>query len=190
MFKNMISPKIISVLTAVIFAAGIVFAQDAPPPNQPFDEPRNRNRRDVLAELGLSQEQKQQFRRNNQAHRPLMNAAQQRMREANRELDVAIYADVVSEETIRAKLRAFQEAQAEVNKLRFMNELAIRKILTAEQLMRFREMRRLFAERMQQRMRGDQPRDASSPVPGSQFHRPGDRKPAARPAVRQNRPRT
>lgn len=187
MFKNMISPKIISVLTVIVFATGIVFAQDGPPPDQPFDEPRNPNRRDVLAELGLSQEQIQQFRRNNQAHRPLMNAAQQRMREANRELDLAIYADVVSEETIRAKLKAFQDMQAEVNRLRFMNELAIRKILTPEQLMRFREMRRRFAERMQQAPRRRPPGD-NQPVPANQFQRPNDKNPVARPAARQNRP--
>lgn len=188
MLKNMISPRIILGLTVIVFATGIVFAQDSPPPNQPFEEPRNGRRRDVLRELGLTQEQMQQFRRNNQAHRPLMNAAQQKMRDANRELDMAIYADVVSEETVREKLRAFQEAQAEVNRLRFMNELAIRKILTPDQLMRFREIRRRFAEQMQQRPRRRQPQDVNQPVPANQFQRPGDKNPTARPTSKQNRP--
>jgi len=82
-----------------------------------------------------------------------MNEAQRRMREANRELDMAIYADTVSESLVNTKLKAFQDAQAEITRLRFGNELAIRKILTQEQLVRFREMRRRFAEMRDAEMR-------------------------------------
>lgn len=124
------------------------FAQE-PPLEQ--DRRQERPRQDIeqpnlLAQLGLSKDQIQQFRLTNSVHRPLMQAAQQRLREANRELDLVIYADSVSEDDFRARLSVFQQAQAEVNRLRFANELAIRKILTPDQLVRFREMRRRFAE--------------------------------------------
>jgi len=157
MLKRFLSPIILFCFAAV------AFGQNGSPPDQVqrFDGPPPTERRpNPLDQLGLSKEQVQQLRRANQEHRPLMQAAQQRMREANRELDMAIYADTVSDENVRTRLRAFQESQNEVNRLRFMNELNIRKVLTPEQLVRFRDMRRRFAEaneRMQQRRQnGDQ----------------------------------
>ena len=42
---------------------------------------------------------------------------------------------------------AWNEELAEVARLRFMNELAVRRILTKEQLVRFRELRRRFDAR-------------------------------------------
>ena len=61
-------------------------------------------------------------------------------------LDDAIYADAFSQESYDARLREVQEAQSEITRLRFEGELAIRKVLTAEQLVRFRTMRELFEE--------------------------------------------
>jgi Spy/CpxP family protein refolding chaperone len=104
------------------------------------------DRPDILAQLGLSPDQVQQFRRLNAEHRPLMTEAQKRLRDATRDLDMAIYADAVSEDTVREKLRIFQTARAEIDRLRFVNELAIRKILTLEQLQRFRDFRKRMAD--------------------------------------------
>ncbi len=147
MFIKSLSPKLILLIATFVLTAGIAVAQDEPQPNQPpTDRQPNDDRSKILSQLGLTMDQIQQFRRVNQAHRPEITAAVQRLREANRELDMAIYADTVSEETVQTKLRAFHAAQAEVNKLRFMNELAIRKILTPDQLTLFREIRRRFAE--------------------------------------------
>ena len=147
--------KILSPLVLILALRVLVFAQEQPPQNPPGGERAN-----VLSQLGLSQEQVQQFRDRHAEHRPLMEAAQKRLREANRELDVAIYSDTLSEEAFQSKLRAFQEAQGEVTRLRFQNELSIRKILTPEQLTLFRELRRRFSnardfiqERQQQRRR-------------------------------------
>lgn len=144
MSRLSLSPRFLLTLAALIAFTGAAFGQDGPPGQD--RRPPNDQRPDPIAELGLSAEQIQQFRHLNQQHRPLMNDAQKRMREANRELDMAIYADVVSDGDIREKLKAFQDAQIEVNRLRFVHELNIRKILTHEQLVRFREMRRRFAE--------------------------------------------
>src|SRR5215213_5310176 len=162
MLNCSLSPKFFLVFAAFTAFANVTAAQDGPPPMQEQRAP-NDERPNLLAQLGLSPDQVQQFRRLNAEHRPLMNAAQKRMRDANRELDMAIYADSVSDDLVQSKVKTFQEAQAEVNRLRFANELAIRKILTLEQLVRFRDMRRRFAE-----MRGRQNRprgEAGDPRP-------------------------
>ena len=122
------------------------YGQDGPPPGDgPHDE-RSAGRPNLLAELGLSREQVQQIRRANQERRPAMMQAQRKLREANRALDMAIYQDVVRDDEFQIRLREFQAAQAEVAKLRFESELSVRRILTPEQLGRFREIRQRFAE--------------------------------------------
>jgi len=167
-----------------------MYGQDGPPPNpEPGVNRPRRDRPNLIEQLGLSPEQIQQFRKLNAEHRPLMNTAQKRLGDANRELDMAIYADTVSDDVVRAKLRAFQDAQAEISRLRFANELNIRRILTQDQLVRFRDMRRQFAE-----MNGRQQRQNNRPGMGDQ-HRDGppiQRSPGgnqlANPVRKENRP--
>lgn len=193
MLRHILSPKLFIATLLLSVAAA---AQDGPPPeNQP---PRNDDRPNILAELGLSPDQIQQFRRNNQAHRPRMNQAQQRLREANRDLDLAIYADSADEGLIQTRLKAFQEAQAEVTRLRFANELNIRKILTPEQLVRFRDIRDRIAaaaaEKLRRQRRGpDQQRPIQNglrprqdPV-NQQKRQPNTGSPLAQPVVRKGR---
>ena len=98
----------------------------------------------MLRQLGLTPQQVQRLRRVNAERRPQMDAAQKRVRDANKALDDAIYADQINESDIHARLKDMQTAQAEVLRLRFMNELAVRKVLTPEQLTRFRMMRERF----------------------------------------------
>jgi len=189
MFRKL-ALAIFGFIVAVGYLGTAVYGQDGPPPNpEPgVNRPRD-DRPNLMAQLGLSQDQIQQFRKLNAEHRPLMNEAQKRLRDANRELDMAIYADIVSDEAVHAKLKVFQDAQAEVNRLRFSNELNIRRILTQDQLVRFRDMRRQFAE-----MNGRQQRQNNRPGMGYQ-HRDGppmQRAPGAnqltRPASKENRP--
>lgn len=136
-------------------------AQGGPPPEdirdrpQPRDDgPRNRpgDRGQMLRELGLSREQMQQIRRMNEERRPVMEAAHRRMEAANRALDQAIYADTLDQTEIDNRLKEVNAAQNELNRLRFMNELQVRKVLTPEQLVKFREMREKF-ERMREDIR-------------------------------------
>jgi Spy/CpxP family protein refolding chaperone len=135
--------------------AGSVSAQEATPPEaqaQPGQQPdRPRDlRANFLHSLGLSDEQIQQIRQINIARRPLMDEAQKRLREASRALDAAIYADQVVDADVDARIRDVQTAQAEVSRIRFLNELAIRRVLTPEQLGRFRELRQRFEQGRQQ----------------------------------------
>jgi Spy/CpxP family protein refolding chaperone len=75
--------------------------------------------------------------------------AQQKWREANRRLDQAIYADNADETEIQARLKDAQAAQAELIKIRSATEFAVRQILTPDQLVKFRDIRRRFMERME-----------------------------------------
>lgn len=115
---------------------------------QQFDEPQ---RPQLLRELGLKPDQIRQIKMINGENREKMREANLRLREARKNLDAAIYSDYASDELVETVLREFQNAQAQVIKIRTMTELAIRKILTPEQLVRFRELREKFVEFRQNR---------------------------------------
>ena len=158
-----LSPKLsfLTIAAALLFALP-AFAQIDPRPDGPPQERRmaEDGRPNLLRELGLSQVQLQEIRRMNQARRPLMEEATSKLREANRALDMAIYADGLNEDDVAARLRDFQLAQGEVAKLRFQGELELRKILTPEQLNKFRALREQFGKRReirQNRRRGVPP---------------------------------
>ncbi|GIU82778.1 MAG: periplasmic heavy metal sensor [Acidobacteria bacterium] len=110
------------------------------PPRKEVTQPKRLSGK-VLQELGLTQEQIQKIRAVNQKMRPALRQAVAKLREANRELDEAIYADEVNEAVVTEKLQKLQVAQAEVTRLRIQLELEFRKILTAEQLEKFRQFR-------------------------------------------------
>jgi len=114
-------------------------------PRPPAEKPQD-IRQNALMQLGLSREQVQQIRRLNQERKPQMDEAQRRLREANAALDAAIYADQTNDADVDARMKEAQLAQAEVAKLRFANEYAVRKVLTPDQLVRFREIRQRFEQ--------------------------------------------
>jgi Spy/CpxP family protein refolding chaperone len=171
---------------ALLFFAATGYAQDVKTPDIPdaqhHDMQRPHDRRaNFLHKLGLSPEQMEQIRQINLERRPLIDDAQKRLREANRALDAAIYAEQVNESDFEAKLKDVQSAQAEVARIRFTNELAVRRVLTPEQLARFREMRQRFEQERRdgggrrgpaRRERGGPPQDAQpgrpAPPPDAQ----------------------
>jgi len=155
-------PKMLLFTACILVPAALASAQETktgepqadvhqPPPNEQPDVRGN-----MLRQLGLTREQFQQIRRIQVERGPMMKEAQLRFREANRALDAAIYADEVNEAVVQARLKDIQIAQAEVQRLRYMNELAVRRILTPEQLVHFRELRERF-ERARQNLEDARP---------------------------------
>ncbi len=142
--------KFLNLKSLIFFALLLVFpavfagAQD-------MQERPNMRPMKLLEQLGLSREQIQQIRRINQEKRPLMKDAQDKLREANRALDVAIYADTINEEDIKTRLKDVQTAQSEVIRLRSLMEFEVRKVLTAEQLAKFRQIRDELMQQMEER---------------------------------------
>lgn len=137
--------------TVVIF--GIVFfgsfSAVVAQVEKPLENERKieRNRRpNLLSELDLTEEQIRSIRRINRENRPLQRSAQQRLREANERLDEAIYADNTDEIQVQSRVKDLQNAQVELIKTRSASELAVRRILSVQQLAKFRDLRRKFAE--------------------------------------------
>ena len=136
-------------VVTLLFCITAANAQRTPPPDgakQDFVPPAEQQRPNLLGELGLSPEQTQQLRRMNIERKPRIEAANRRLREANRNLDQVIYGDSVDDGEFQIRLKEFQAAQAEVARIRFESELNVRRILTPDQLVKFRDIRRQFAE--------------------------------------------
>ncbi len=140
-------PKIVLSLAVSIVLSSAIFGQGESPRDDQ-DPPRRQgnNRPNVLRHLGLSPGQLQQIRQLNMRRRPIMEAAQLRFREANRRLDEAIYADQLNETEVQDRIKEVQESQSELIRMRSMSELTIRKVLTPEQLTRFRRLRQRYEE--------------------------------------------
>ena len=134
--------KLLLTSLVLLVVAAAALAQDVKSEASATPQPGNGN---LLQQLGLTPEQVSQIRQLNKQRKPAMEEAQLRAREANRALDAAIYADNVDDAQVAARLDELQKAQSDVLRIRSTNELAIRRILTPEQLGRFREMRRQVA---------------------------------------------
>jgi len=159
---NLLTLVFTGLLLSVCFST--VSAQPELPPSDAPNQNLNRKPRpNLLAELNLSPEQIQQIRRINREKQPLIREAQQRVREANRNLDAAIYADVGDETEIQSRLKEAQTAQAEVSKIRFLTEYAVRKVLNPDQLVKFREVRERFKERMESQPKKTEDRPLNAP---------------------------
>lgn len=148
--KNSFSTILFLLLTVICFHVDSVAqttplqeAQPSEATNALADAPKD-GRVGMLMQLGLTREQFRQIRMINQRQRPVMMAAQKRLRDANIALDDAIYADSLAEGEFDAKLKEMQLAHADVFRIRSLSELAVRKVLTPEQLVRFRELREQF----------------------------------------------
>lgn len=180
-------------LTILFFAflltiTASVYSQETPAQPTPIETPQPKagdQRGEILRQLGLRREQLQQIRRINIERRPLLEAAQAKFREAANALDEAIYADDLTPETFQARLKDVQLAQAELSRIRYQNEVAVRRILSPEQLVLFRELRRKYNDARQQRERTNQPGD-----PARRVFRPirDQKRPAANPNERVDSP--
>ncbi|CAN5726280.1 hypothetical protein BH20ACI4_BH20ACI4_00870 [soil metagenome] len=147
--------KILLTILFLFFCFGIVQAQDNfDDDNQPPDQKQQRP--NLLRELGLTQEQIREIRTINQSNRQDLRAAQEKVGEARRNLDQAIYSEKLDEATVKQKLKEFQDAQAEIARIRAVTEFSIRKILTPEQLVRFRELRQSFEQIRRERQQQNQ----------------------------------
>jgi len=163
---KMLSPKLVLLFVILFAGVCVTAAQDNPTPDagRPQVDGRKNEKPNFLRQLGLTPDQMQQIRRMNQARKPEMDRASMRLRMANRALDETIYADTVDDASFQARLRELQAAQADMARLRFTSELGVRKVLTPEQLSRFRELRQRFAPPPPDR-RGPVGVDDRNPVP-------------------------
>ncbi len=147
--KRTLIERIIPLLVAVLLLSVAALAQDETPQPTPANVRPNQQIR-IMRELNLTPDQVQQIRRINVERKPLMQQAQMKLRQANRALDAAIYADDANEEMIRERVKDVSLAQAEVTRVKTFTEVLIRKVLSPEQLARFRELRERMMQRQEQ----------------------------------------
>lgn len=173
-------------LLAFSTAAG---AQDNPPPPEgermpppgAQGPPRQEDERgEILRQLNLSQDQFRSIRKLLGDNMPKVREAQREFRDAQEALDDAIYADTVDETVVQNLARRASEAQGTLMKLRIANEFAIRRVLTPEQVTKFRELRKqqLLRKMMQERIRM-QRQNGDRPMQG----RPGMQRPGNQPPI-------
>jgi Spy/CpxP family protein refolding chaperone len=139
--------KLLFITFTILIFTFSAFAQDTQP-TPPSDPPKRLN---LLQELGLSSEQVQAIRTINQAQKPKMEAAQRSFRKAQKALDEAIYSDNFLETDVLAKTKDVQVAQAQITKIKAETEFSIRKVLTAEQIVKFRELRQRSIQNLLQK---------------------------------------
>jgi Spy/CpxP family protein refolding chaperone len=148
--------------TCLTLLAGAVAAQDSPPPPQdgqrmgpPPGGPPPDDRGEILSQLSLTQDQFKNIRKLLGANQPKVREAQREFRDAQDALDDAIYADSVDEALVQTLTKRSADAQATLMRLRTENEFAIRRVLTPDQVSKFRELRKqqTIRKMVQDRMR-------------------------------------
>jgi Spy/CpxP family protein refolding chaperone len=106
----------------------------------------------ILMQLNLSPDQIAQMRAIQSENGPQARALNQRINQARRALDEAIYSDTADEALVEQRARDLAEAQAAFVHLRAQTELRVRRLLTPEQLETFRRLRQqALLEQMQKR---------------------------------------
>ena len=139
-------------------------AQEQVPPENQNTNPNQAIRPfKIFEELDLSPEQIQQIKGINKRRKPITQAAQQRWREANRNLDAAVYADSTTDDEVKTRFKEAQIAQTELLKERTTTEYLIRKVLTPEQLIKFRQLREELMQRMNELKNRNNPNNPNNP---------------------------
>ena len=146
MMKNLFLKSLIFTALLICFSCAGIFAQNLQ--QNPKNPNKNIRQQRLLQTLGLSQDQVRQIQQINGEKRLQMDEAQMRFREATRNLDQAIYSDNAKEDEIQNHLKEVQAAQGEIVRIRFLTEFEVRKVLTPEQLNKFRQIRQQFMEKM------------------------------------------
>jgi Spy/CpxP family protein refolding chaperone len=146
-------------LFIILFAISVTQtnAQTAPDEVGPADSAQGNQEANLAAALGLTPEQVGKIRAIRQQNRVEWQMARQRLHQAQRALDQAIYSDEVSESVIEQRSREVAEAQAAEVRMRAMMELSIRRVLTPQQLNTFRTIREQRMREAQQRRRMENP---------------------------------
>jgi len=109
----------------------------APPPCGDANKPFQQRTLDEI--LCLTPEQRIQIRQINESLKDQVQAARRRLQFAKRALDEAIYGDNPADDaTVEQRAKELGEAQGEIARLQATRELKMRRVLTQEQIRRFR----------------------------------------------------
>ncbi len=111
-------------------AMGSISAQTS---QQGAAAPESQQPGDLIRQLNLTPEQREQIRSIREDKQAERSAINQKLRESNRALQEALDTDNPDEAVIEQRLRDVAAAQASAMRLRILTELRIRRVLTADQ---------------------------------------------------------
>jgi Spy/CpxP family protein refolding chaperone len=146
-------------LAVVMTAAPRSFAQEpnATGQQQPATAaPQPAPNQDPIEDLKLTPEQREQIRKIRESNRDERFAANQRSQKAQRALDDALDSDNPNEEIVEQRARDFADARAAEIRMRYVQEVRIRRVLTPEQQAAVRQLR--LARRAEDQKRQQQQR--------------------------------
>ena len=137
---NNFAVKFTSFLFSLIFVAASAFAAPVQESQEGTATPTRRNA-PLLRLLNLTPDQLAQIRRIRQENQSELLLFSQRLRQAQRALDDAIYSETADEAVIEERARQLSEVQAAHTRLRSLTELRVRRVLNPQQLNVFRSLR-------------------------------------------------
>ena len=120
-------------LLAVIGFPAAVPSLSAQTTQQPAAAPEPQQGGDLIRQLNLTPEQREQIRSIREDKKAERAAVNQRLRETNRALEEALDTDNPDEAVIEERVRDLATAQAAAMRIRILTELRIRRVLTTEQ---------------------------------------------------------
>ena len=135
-----INKQAASWLVVMIVGLTMVYANASASPQQ-TDAQSPTNVQDPIGQLNLSPEQREKIRAIREQLRDERAAINQRLRETNKALEEALDADNPNESQLENLMRDVAAAQAAAMRLRILNEVRIRRVLTTEQLVTWRRLR-------------------------------------------------
>jgi Spy/CpxP family protein refolding chaperone len=103
--------------------------------------PTNRNTDDPIRQLNLSAEQREKIRSITEENREQRQRINRQLREAQFALEQSLDADNPSEEIVEQRIRDLAQAHAAQIRMRAMQELKIRSVLTPDQVSIWRHLR-------------------------------------------------
>ena len=107
---------------------------------------------DPIRQLNLTPEQREQIRSIREQSKTERAAINERVRDANRELETVLDSDNPDESLVEQRVRDVAAAQAAVMRMRILTEIRIRRVLTQEQRNILRSLRQQAREFRRQRL--------------------------------------
>lgn len=139
--RNRMKAKLLLAVAAILIAAPLGFHRSSAQDEQQPETSQRRPAEDPIQELQLTPEQRQQIRAIRWQVADERQAINRRLIEANKALTAALDNDNPDESVIEQRLRELSAAQAAQTRMRVMQEVRIRRVLTAEQRTLLRELR-------------------------------------------------
>jgi Spy/CpxP family protein refolding chaperone len=135
--------QILTFLATLLFG-GVLSAtgQTMQPQAGPPMPPQRRFGGDPIRQLNLTPEQREQIRLLREANREERATVNHRVRETNRALEEVLDSDSPDESVVEQRVREAAAAQAAAMRMRIINEVKIRRVLTPEQRVLLRGMRK------------------------------------------------